>query len=368
MQNKTGVDFQQEKNTTKPYLVDFKSLSMEIKRRGLYGRDTRKVCLEFIAHILITIVGIALFITFDNIFSRVISALIMTSGLLGIGTHTHNSSHYGSTEKKSIDDFLTSLGYSTLLGFSGVFWKHKHCIVHHGNPNIIGVDEDIDLMPFFAVTETDIENASKLGQFYHRNIQPIIFPFMISLTAFNIQRQAWLFLIRALLNNKRRKTLHWVDLGYNILHIIIWLVLPLLFFSPTAVIEFYILRNVLIGYALFFMLGSSHLPNEALCSAEHQQHQEFSLKQIAGTINIKTNRYGRFIMSGLDYQIDHHLFRGISYTRLPEVSELVQEYCEYHNYPYHTLGFFEASWKTIMVFYKPKPVHTDLLKAVTVNG
>ncbi|KAF3976874.1 MAG: hypothetical protein HFP77_09880 [Methylococcales symbiont of Iophon sp. n. MRB-2018] len=365
MQTKTDGDFQQESSTDKPYLADFKSLTAEIKRRGLYQRDTKRAYIELIAHIVISIVGIALFIVFDNIFSRILSALIMASGLLGIGTHTHNSSHNASSEKNSIDDFLTYLGYSTLLGFSALFWKYKHCIVHHSNPNILGIDEDIDLMPFFAITEDDLKKVGNLGHFYHKFIQPVIFPFMISLTAFNIQRQAWTFLIKALLDNKKRKTIHWIDLAYNLLHILAWLIIPMLFFPPIAVIEFYILRNVLLGYALFFMLGSSHLPSEAVCSVADQQRADFALKQTAATINIRTNRYGRFLMSGLDYQIEHHLFRGVSYTRLPELNELVKEYCRYQNYPHNTLGFFEASWKTITVFYTPKPVHTDLQKLIS---
>ncbi len=368
MHTQADVDSQQETNSAKPYLVDFKSLTSEIKRRGLYGRDTKRACRELIVHILISLVGIVLCIFVENTFIRIFAALLMASGLLGIGTHTHNSSHYASTESNKFDDFLTYFGYSFVLGFSALFWKYKHCIVHHSNPNILGVDEDIDLMPFFAVTEADVKNAGAFGRFYYKSLQRIIFPFMISLTAFNIQRQAWIFLIRALLDSKHRKTAHWIDLGCNLLHIVAWLILPMLFFSAVDVISFYILRNVLVGYALFFMLGSSHLPNEAACSVEDQQHAEFVLKQTAATINIRTNRYGRFLMSGLDYQIEHHLFRGISYTRLPELSELVKEYCKYHQYPHQTLGFFEASWKTIAVFYTPKPVHTDLRKLIGTNS
>ncbi len=368
MHNKMNVDFHSESTETKPYLESFKTLTLEIQRRGLYQRDVKRIYIELLAHILITIAGIILFVAFENTLARILSSLIMASGLLGIGTHTHNSAHNASTEKKTIDEFLSLFGYSVVLGFSAIFWKYKHNIVHHSNPNIIGVDEDVNLMPFFAVTEMDAKNAGFWGKFYYRRLQGIVFPFMISLTAFNIQRQAWAYLIPVLMNKKRRKTVHWVDLACNGLHILTWLILPMLFFAPLAVIEFYILRNVLIGYALFFMLGSSHLPNEAVCSVEDQKHQEFALKQTVATINIRTNWYGRFIMAGLDYQIDHHLFRGISYTRLPEVSELVKEYCKHHNYPHRTLGVLEAGFKTIKVFYKPKPVQTDLRKLIAVDS
>ncbi len=356
------TDFNNNPIENKQYLKDFKSLNQEMKRRGLYQRDQLRMLLELIAHIFITLSGIILCVMIENIFFKGVGMVIMTLGLLGVGTHTHNSSHNASTNDNLYDDILTYLGYSFILGFSATFWKYKHCIVHHSNPNIVGVDEDIDLMPFFAVTEADTKNAGVLGQFYYSKIQQLIFPFVISLTAFNIQRQAWVFLLKALMDNKRRKMDHWLDLAFNLLHYAAWMIIPMLFYPVMDVLAFHIIKNVLVGYALFFMLGSSHLPAEAVCSAEDQKEADFVLKQTAATINIRTGRWGRFLMSGLDFQIEHHLLRGISYTKLPEVSELVKEYCQYHNYQHQTLGFWEASCKTIAVFYKPKQVLTVLSK------
>ena len=35
----------------------------------------------------------------------------------------------------------------------------------------------------------------------------------------------------------------------------------------------------------------------------------------------------------------------------------MRAYCERHGYPYRTLGWGEAIWKALLVFYRPKPVH-----------
>jgi len=352
----------------KSYLTDFRALKTEIARRELYGRDPKQVFAELATHILTAAAGIALFIAFENIPGKIAATIIMTLGLLGIGTQTHNASHYASTGRKSLDEFLTYLGYSTLLGFSALYWRHKHCIVHHDNPNIVGVDDDCDLMPYFAITEADRNDAGIFGKFYYSALQGLIIPFAISLNAFNIQRQAWAFLSRALLDSERRRTCHWIDLGCHGLHLTIWLIIPMQFFPAITVIEFYILRNVALGYTLFFALGSSHFPYEAASAVKEQRHADFVLRQTSGTVDIRTGRYGRFLMAGLDYQIEHHLLRGVSYTRLPEVSELVKEYCAFHHYPHQTLGVLEAAFKTLAVFYKPKPVQTDLRTRKLARG
>lgn len=67
---------------------------------------------------------------------------------------------------------------------------------------------------------------------------------------------------------------------------------------------------------------------------------------------------GRFLCAGLDYQIEHHLFPGISHVYYPEISRIVKAYCETHGYRYRTLGWGEAVMKSLGVFYRPKRVES----------
>ena len=39
-------------------------------------------------------------------------------------------------------------------------------MLHHGNPNIRGLDEDLDLMPFFAITDEDKRGKRGMALFY----------------------------------------------------------------------------------------------------------------------------------------------------------------------------------------------------------
>jgi fatty acid desaturase len=89
------------------------------------------------------------------------------------------------------------------------------------------------------------------------------------------------------------------------------------------------------------------------------------LRQTATTVNFRTGPIGRFLCSGVEYQIEHHLFPRISHVYYPELSPLVEQFCRERNYPYRTLGWFEAIWKSLATFYRLRPVVKNL---ETVRG
>ncbi len=341
------------------YLSSISALKKEIKARGLYKKDTKIVLLHLCLHLICTTAGIVLFIASSQLWLTLLATVLLLFGLLGIGTHTHNSAHYASTNSKKLDDVLAYVGNVVILGFSLNYWQYKHNIVHHKNPNIVGRDNDFDFAPLFSVIKDEKENARGVHGFYYRYIQGIVFPIAIGFLAFDIQRQGLGYLLGQMkkdITNIR----YIIDLGCHIIHITLWIGLPSIWFEISDVLLFYLLRNMLLSYALFFSLGASHLVPEAVFAANDQSSADFFLKQTATTINIRTNRFGRFIMSGLDYQIEHHLFVGVCYTKLPELSKLVKEYCDVNGYSHTTLGMLSAWLKVIKVFYTPKPVIDDL--------
>ncbi|MDO9167975.1 MAG: fatty acid desaturase [Methylobacter sp.] len=343
----------------KHYLSSISALKKEIKARGLYKKDTKIVLLHLCVHCIFTAAGIALFILSTHLLLTLLATALLLVGLLGIGTHTHNSAHYASTNSKKLDDFLSYFGNVVILGFSINYWQYKHNIVHHKNPNIVGHDFDFDFAPFFSVIKSEKDNTPGLHGFYYRYLQGIIFPIAIGFLAFDIQRQGLVYLLGKMRKDKTNIR-YYVDLGCHILHVFLWVALPSLWFELSDVLLFYLLRNMLLSYALFFTLGASHLVPEAVFATNDQSSADFFLKQTATTINIHTNGYGNFLMSGLDHQIEHHLFVGVCYTKLPELSKLVKEFCDFNGYSHTTLGMLSSWLKVISVFYNPKPVINDL--------
>src|SRR5215472_8348294 len=74
-------------------------------------------------------------------------------------------------------------------------------------------------------------------------------------------KAGWIKLIKTLRHNPNHKKLPWIDLGSMILHYVVWIGVPMIFFAPASVLGFYVLRTYLIGYALFAVLAPGHFPS-----------------------------------------------------------------------------------------------------------
>jgi fatty acid desaturase len=76
-------------------------------------------------------------------------------------------------------------------------------------------------------------------------------------------------------------------------------------------------------------------------------------------VNFKTGFFGRLVCSGVDYQIEHHLFPNVSHVFYPEISPFVQDLCREHGLPYRTLGWGYAIWKCWDAMRDPQPIHKN---------
>lgn len=133
--------------------------------------------------------------------------------------------------------------------------------------------------------------------------------------------------------------------------------MPLLFWPPPAVVGFYILRSILLGSALYAILAPGHFPAEAHRSTDEALHgSDFFTVQTAGTVSFQTGWLGRFLCSGLEYQVEHHLFPNISHIHYPAVSVVVQEFCAEQGLSYRSYSWATTLWKSWEVQRFPQPV------------
>jgi linoleoyl-CoA desaturase len=72
------------------------------------------------------------------------------------------------------------------------------------------------------------------------------------------------------------------------------------------------------------------VPNEAV-----QIENEWAIHQLETTANFATrNRVISWIVGGLNFQVEHHLFPKISHIHYPAISRIIRETCEEFNVRY----------------------------------
>jgi len=342
----------------KPYLQSFAALKSELRRRGYFRKDPTGVLGILAFHSLMFLFGLSVFVWHDAWLVMALATVIWGYGLTGIAANTHSASHYATSNARWLNRLLTYVGYPVITGFSASYWWHKHIVLHHRHPNLIDHDVDIEWMPMFALTEMDYQRSGVWAKFYYR-WQGIFVPFALALNMTYGQWHSLRFIVTKCSHASTRKSGHLVDAICLVLHFSIWLILPLLVFSPWSVVGFYCLRNVILGYTFFLLNAPSHYPEEAICLAQPEQ-EDFVLRQTATTLNYRVGWLGRMLCSGVEFQIEHHLFPAICHTRLPAISPLVKEYCDFHGYPYRTLGWGNALRQSILAFYIPKRIQDPL--------
>jgi len=223
----------------------------------------------------------------------------------------------------------------------------------------MGKDTDYDLMPWFSIISKQFEGTAGFRRFYYERLQWILFPIALSLNGFNMQKASWIHLIQSLHNPRALKRAHSLDLTAMLLHYLVWIVLPAVFFPLTDVLLLYLIRVVLMGYTMFAVLAPGHFPAEAICFEDADlKESNFAFLQTMSSVNFRTGFLGRLFCSGLEFQIEHHLFPQISHVHYPKVSLEVQRFCRENGYPYHSFGWGEAIWKSFQVFRKPKLVES----------
>ena len=329
----------------------------EFGRRGWDRKATNRILFELSIHVAAALVGIAIFMSCHNPALKVLGLLISAFGCMGVGTNTHTSTHYATSGQRWVNEALSYFGYPMFLGLSATYWWHKHVVLHHPAPNVVGVDSDADLLPWFAITADEVRASSGLRRFYYDRLQFWLFPFALALNCFSIQMAGWTYLIGMLRHSKGRKSAHWIDLGAMVMHYVIWIGVPLLLWPLAAVAVFYILRSILLGYAMYAILAPGHFPAEAQrTTAQVRNDADFFAAQTAGTVSFRTGWLGRFLCSGLEYQVEHHLFPNISHVYYPQVSVVVQAFCAERGLSYRSYSWALALWKSWEVLRFPQQV------------
>lgn len=338
-------------------------LNKQFHAMGFHRKLTGRILAEGVLMVTLMVGGIFLFLAYESWWIRAFALWVSSLGLLAITTNAHTSAHYATSDKRWVNWTLQLVEYGFFIGLSATYWRHKHVVVHHPTPNVIGLDDDIDLLPWLALNETEFNESRGLKRFWFRH-QWLLVPVIINFNALNLLVSSYRFLWSQLRDPAQRKALHWIDLGLILGHYAAFVFIPMLWFPPLYCVAFWVLRYFLAGWAIFIVFAPAHFPAEALFlskgskdRASYLKNRDFVLLQCATTMNIRTTWFGNLFCGGTDYQIEHHLFPGISHPHYPRMAPIVKKWCEEHGYPYRTVGFIEGFWKSWMTFRHPKPVH-----------
>lgn len=271
--------------------------------------------------------------------STLIAILLCFLFGLSLSVIGFNIMHEGGHQSFSKYAWLNSISAYTLnaLGANTYFWKIKHNINHHTFTNIEGMDSDIDVKPFMRL-------HSDQPRYWFHKFQHVYWVFL-----YGISYVVWVFYEdfakyfsgKIAANSEPRKIetkehiIFWVT---KIFYVAVYIMLPLILVGWPALVGFTIVTFfcglfISVVFQLAHVVEGTKFPVPD--SSTNKISQEWAIHQVNTTANFATrNKVISWLLGGLNFQIEHHLFPRISHVHYPKISLLVKETCKEFNVEY----------------------------------
>ncbi|MEP6582913.1 MAG: acyl-CoA desaturase [Ginsengibacter sp.] len=247
----------------------------------------------------------------------------------------HDGAHGSFSRFKFVNKMA---GFSlNFLGASAIMWNMKHNIIHHTYTNIDGVDDDIEARPWLRFAST--QKKMRLHKFQH-----YYFWFLYTLL-----HLVWIFLsdFKKYFSHKigsvelRKMTVRehiafWIA---KIVYIFMVVVLPIYLLSFSTWLVGFLIITMVTGFVISIVFQLAHtvehtdfpLPSESTGKIEN----EWAIHQVATTANFATgNKLISWLVGGLNFQIEHHLFPKISHVHYPAISKIIRRTCQEYGLTY----------------------------------
>ncbi|MDX1954932.1 MAG: acyl-CoA desaturase [Chitinophagaceae bacterium] len=294
--------------------------------------------------ILLVISYIALY-TWLVFFTPATFIAIIGCAVLGILTAAigFNVMHDGAHGSFSQHPWLNKLAGLSLnvLGANNYLWKTKHNVIHHAYTNVDGVDDDIDARPFLRLCET--QKFYKVHRFQHLYFWAAYSLLYLWWIFFTDYRKYFAGRIGPVKLKKMNMSEHLTFWGFKVLHMAIFVVLPILVVGVIPWLVGFLTLALVAGFVLSIVFQLAHTVQDTefpqADPVTNKLGDEWAIHQLKTTANFSNrNRLISWWVGGLNFQIEHHLFPRISHVHYPAISKLIRQTCaefgiQYIEYP-----------------------------------
>ena len=274
--------------------------------------------------------------------------ILMGFGMAGVGMVLMHDANHRTFSKNPRINTLFSKSLFLLGGFPPT-WQYQHNTLHHGFTNIDGHDEDID--PMFLLRFSPHKPLRKIHKFQHWYAWFLYGLLTINWITVKEFKQLIIYKKRNVsLSNTKKYNQLFVDLILSkILYYIIFLIIPLIVL-PIAwywIVLFFLAMHFVSGLIFSTIFQTAHvMPSSAYPLPDENGNIEtdWAIHQLSTTTDYSPkSKIFSWLIGGLNYQVEHHLFPNISHVHYKNISGLVQSTAQKYNLPYNVQpNFFLA--------------------------
>ncbi|WP_226534192.1 fatty acid desaturase family protein [Microbacterium paraoxydans] len=305
-----------------PMAKAYKQVSQVVKETGLLGR-TRWFYVFVATGIAVALGGLITgFILLGDSWFQLLIAAGLGLVLTQIAFLGHEAAHRQILTTGPANFTLARIVIAS-IGMSYSWWDSKHT-KHHGNPNQVGKDPDIEV-DTISFLEEDAAKAKGLIKLITRKQGWLFFP-LLTLEGLNLHFLGLKYLLTTKNVKGRWTELSIIALRFALILVPVFLMLPLGMAFAFMGVQF----------AVFGVyMGAAFAPNhKGMPIVDPAARLDFFTKQVRTSRNISGGWWTTWLMGGLNYQVEHHLFPSMPRPHLAKAREIVRDYCAANDVPY----------------------------------
>ena len=311
-----------------PSAAAFRALALQVRAMGLLDRRPGYYRVKITLTVFAFFAGWALFVIVGNSWAVLAVAPLVGVMFTQLGFIGHDAGHNQVFGTRRRNRLLGLAVGNALIGLSFGWWVPKHN-AHHAHPNEIGRDPDIGEGSALPSSGAPSERLGPFASWLARWQAPLFFPLMLlrssGMHVLGIKRLA-----------RRRDRASAAEAALIVLHAALYLTVVLWVLSPLKALAFVAVQQGV--FSLY--LGISFAPNhKGMPVIESATAAGFARRQVVTARNISGGRFTTFMLGGLNYQIEHHLFPSMPRPNLRRVQGMVRDFCAAAD-----LGYSEESF------------------------
>jgi fatty acid desaturase len=262
-------------------------------------------------------------------------ALGIVSGQLGF--QLHDSAHQQMFANRRLNGLIAFITGNCMLGMSAGWWTGKHN-AHHGNPNHVDLDPDIDI-GVIAYSSEQAAGKSGVSRFIAAYQAYLFFPLLFGL--------AWIMHVKGVQTlfstSMRHRTAELVALG---LHAVAYMALLVVLVGPWRALLVIVIHKCVGGFYLASVFAPNH---KGMPQVERGESLDFLRAQVLTARNVRSHPLTDLLYGSLNYQIEHHLFPTMPRCNLRRAQAVIADFCAEVAVPYYETSIVQ-SYREILSF------------------
>ena len=264
---------------------------------------------------------------FQIVLAVLLGVIVTQFGFLG-----HDAAHQQMFRSPVWNEWTSRLLAGVGAGLSYAWWRDKHNR-HHAAPNREGHDPDIAAGAIGFTPAIVASRTTGFAGWFVKRQGWLFFP-LLALEGLNLHAESVRGLLRPGRVPHRR-----LELTLVVTRLSSYVVALLVLLPPSKAVVFFAVQMAVFG----FCLGASFAPaHKGMPIVPPTARIDFFRRQVMMSRNVTGGPWVDFMMGGLNYQIEHHLFPSMPRPNLKLVRPLVREYCARQGVAYAEVSLFES--------------------------